>query len=187
MVKSIQTAEDWGRRVNREHRELGGLFWATYKAVCRRNGIFSNGQGLHDWNQALSDPMLSYLASGWERTFTRRFPAVLSGLATNAGNLFRAFHGDIDSRARKVGASIAGLHMLQQQLMVYQDIFKDLAATTRELINKEQKEINREFTPVIERAMGDAYEICTNERGTSITFLLWRMLTGVKDLVRLRV
>ena len=55
--------------------------------------------------------------------------------------------------------------MLQQQLPVYEDIFKDLSATTRDAINAQQKEINREFTPVIERAMVDAYENCNNEHG----------------------
>ena len=108
--------------------------------------------------------MLKFLAGGWERTFTRRAPAVLAGLAKNAGNLFKAFHRDIDSRVRKTGASVAGLHMLQQQLRVYEDIFKDLSATTKESINNMQKDINREFVPVIERAVAEVYEICTNER-----------------------
>ncbi|MCJ1387289.1 hypothetical protein MMC18_000130 [Xylographa bjoerkii] len=165
VLTATQTSYDWGRPVNREDRAAGGYYWSSYKAVCRRNGVYSNAQGPHDWNQALSDPMLKVLAGGWERTFTRRSPAVLSGLAKNAGNLFKAFHRDIDARARKIGASVAGLHMLQQQLQVYEDIFKDLAATTKESINNQQKDINREFVPVIEEAMGEAYEICTNERG----------------------
>ncbi|MCJ1384792.1 hypothetical protein MMC17_007910 [Xylographa soralifera] len=166
LIKATQTSSDWGRPVNREDRAAGGYFWSSYKAVCRRNGIYSNAQGPHDWNQALSDPMLKVLAGGWERTFTRRSPAVLSGLAKNAGNLFKAFHRDIDARARKTGASVAGLHMLQQQLQVYEDIFKDLSATTKESIDNQQKDINREFVPVIEKAMAEAYEVCTNERGS---------------------
>ena len=109
--------------------------------------------------------MLKVLAGGWERTFTRRAPAVLAGLAKNAGNLFKAFHRDIDARARQTGASVAGLHMLQLQLQVYEDIFKDLSATTKESIDNQQKDINREFVPVIEKAMTEAYDICTNERG----------------------
>ncbi|MCJ1400989.1 hypothetical protein MMC11_004200 [Xylographa trunciseda] len=165
VVKATQTSSDWGRPVNREDRAAGGYYWSSYKAVCRRNGIYSNAQGPHDWNQALSDPMLKVLAGGWERTFTRRSPAVLASLAKNAGNLFKAFHRDIDARSRKIGASVAGLHMLQHQLQVYEDIFKDLAATAKESVDTQQKDINREFVPVIERAMAEAYDICTNERG----------------------
>ncbi len=44
---SIATALKWGAPVNREDRAAGGLHWSTYKAICRRNGIYSNGQGPH--------------------------------------------------------------------------------------------------------------------------------------------
>ena len=63
------------------------------------------------------------------------------------------------------GTGIAGLATLQQQLQIYGDIFKYLATTTKESINKQQKDINREFVPVIARVMEDAYEGCVNERG----------------------
>ena len=36
----------------------------------------------------------------------------------------------------------------------------------RNQVNEAQREINREFTPVIKEAMGDAYQLCTDERGT---------------------
>lgn len=41
------TASHWGSPVNRVDRAAGGYFWATYKALCRRNGIFSNAQGTY--------------------------------------------------------------------------------------------------------------------------------------------
>ena len=41
------TAAKWGSPVNRENRAAGGLCWSTYKAICRRNGIYSNAQGPH--------------------------------------------------------------------------------------------------------------------------------------------
>ena len=90
---------------------------------------------------------------------------VLSSFVRNAANLLREFHRDVEGRARKVGAGIAGLHVLQQQLGVYETLLKDLTTTVRETINNTQKEINREFTPVITRAMVAAYEACTNESG----------------------
>ena len=165
MEEACETAAHWGAPVNRQDRASGGLYWGTYKAICRRNGIYTNGQGPHDWNAQLTEPLIKQIAPGWERTFSRRAPSVLQNLPYNTAKLLNAFHHDVDARARKCGLGIVGLHMLQQQLPVYEDIFKDLSATTRETINTQQKEINREFTPVIERAMGDAYVICTNESG----------------------
>ena len=127
--------------------------------------MYSNAQGPHNWNVQLTDPMMKVIASGWERAFSRRAPTVMASLSRNVATLLKAFHRDVDTRARMLGVGIAGLHMLQQQLTVYEDIFKDLAATTKEIINAQQKEINREFTPVIENAMLPAYNTCTMESG----------------------
>lgn len=83
----------------------------------------------------------------------------------DAAKLLKEFHRDVNARASKVGAGAAGLRMLQQQLGVYENILKDLATTVKETVNTTQKDINREFTPVVERAMAAAYEICVAEAG----------------------
>ena len=41
------TATHWGAPVSRADRAAGGYFWSTYKAICRRNGVYSNAQGPH--------------------------------------------------------------------------------------------------------------------------------------------
>lgn len=163
--EATKTCSDWGRPVNRENRAAGGYHWSSYKAVCRRYGVYSNGQGPHDWNTALADPMIKVIASGWDRTFSRRTPAVLAGLPRSAHNLLRAFHRDIELRVQKTGAILPGLHMLQQQLQVYEDVFKDFANTSKKEIDTLQKDINREFVPVIQTAMTAAYDICVAESG----------------------
>lgn len=99
------------------------------------------------------------------RTFLRRLPVVLMAFTRNAAEKLRNFHRGVDGRARKVGAGIAGLHMLQQQLGVYENIFKDLSNIVKDNIIGDQKDINRGFTPVIERAMGAAYTACVDECG----------------------
>ena len=90
---------------------------------------------------------------------------VMSSFIRWTAKLLREFHQDVDGRARKVGAGIAGLHMLQQQLGVYETILKDLTGTIKDTVNSGQKEINREFTPIVARAMIAAYEACVNENG----------------------
>jgi hypothetical protein len=47
------TVAHWGDKVNRDNRELGGYYWATYKAIVRREGVYSNAQGPHDFNAQL--------------------------------------------------------------------------------------------------------------------------------------
>lgn len=82
-----------------------------------------------------------------------------------ASKLLTEFHRDVNFRASKVGAGVAGLRILQQQLAVYENIIKDLASTVKGNITTAQKDINREFTPVIERAMTAAYDACVAEAG----------------------
>ena len=109
--------------------------------------------------------MVKQIAAGWEKTFSRRTPVVVGAFARHAATCLKKFHHDIDTRARKAGAGIAGLSMLQQQVGVYEAIFKDLSSTVKDTILAHQKEINREFVPVIMAQMESAYETCVNESG----------------------
>lgn len=99
-------------------------------------------------------------------------PMVMATFSRNAAIPLRRFHRDIEARARKIGSSIAGLSMLQNQVSAYESILKDLSTTMKEYINTSQRDINREFTPVIERAMLTAYEQCVDERGKDSDHLL---------------
>jgi hypothetical protein len=43
------TAQKWGA-----HRDAGGLYWTTYKAICRRHGSYhSSSAGHRDFNAEL--------------------------------------------------------------------------------------------------------------------------------------
>ncbi|KAL8820149.1 MAG: hypothetical protein Q9223_001566 [Gallowayella weberi] len=162
---SVPLAEHWGAPVNRENRAAGGLFWASYKAVCRRNGCFTNGQGLHDWNAQLIEPMMKLIAPGWEKVFTRRVQSVMTNLTKTVPAVLKKFHRDIEDRARKIGTGLASLSMLSHQITVYEQVLKDAAPSTKDVIITRQKDINREFAPVIGRAMIPSYEWCEAERG----------------------
>ncbi|KAL9601801.1 MAG: hypothetical protein Q9219_002291 [cf. Caloplaca sp. 3 TL-2023] len=162
---SIHTATQWGAPVNRENRAAGGLYWASYKAVCRRNGCFTNAQGLHDWNAQLTDPMIKIIAPGWEKVFTRRVQSVMNDFTKAVPTILKQFHKDIEDRARKIGTGLASLSMLSHQILVYEQILKDAAASEKNAIISTQKDINREFVPVIENAMTPSYSWCNAESG----------------------
>lgn len=133
---------------------------ATYKAICRRNGVYANAQGPHEWNHQLAEPMLKIIASGWEKAFARRLPMVMATFSRNAATILRDFHRDIQARAQKIGSNIAGLAMLQHQVSTYESILKDFSSTVKDTVNTTQKDINREFTPVIERAVSHRLYKC---------------------------
>ena len=50
---AVSTAERWGTNPNHDDRSRCGFSWATYKALCRRMGVFTNATGRHDWNDQL--------------------------------------------------------------------------------------------------------------------------------------
>jgi hypothetical protein len=112
-------------------------------------------------------PMIKVIATGWERAFARAIPTVLPQYAVSAGKALGSFHKDIEARARVNGVGLVGLAMLAQQLYTYNAIFKDVVAVATEAINTQQREINREFAPVIAAAMQMGYELCENESGES--------------------
>lgn len=114
---------------------------------------------------------------------------VMTAFARSGAQILKDFHEDVQGRAQRVGAGISGLSMLQQQLGIYGNLLKDLANTVKETISKAQKEINREFTPVIEKAMSDAYTACVDENGESprLPFRnLWLTHAGPGSYMRMK-
>ncbi|KAI4164369.1 MAG: hypothetical protein LQ342_002016 [Letrouitia transgressa] len=122
--------------------------------------------GPHDFNDQLVSPMIKVITPGWEKSFSRRLPTVMAGFVRNASNFLKEFHREVDGQARKIGVGIARLGMLSQQLSLYDHIFKDISVTVSGNVNNGQKEINRQFCPMIQTAMGPAYIACVNECGT---------------------
>jgi hypothetical protein len=103
-------------------------------------------------------------------------PSVLNGLANKNGALLTTFHEAVETRAMKNGTSLASLEMLKQQLPTYKDTFKDLSAVAQTQITTSQRDINREFVPVVAEAMKQAYDDCENEHGP---VSLVRLLTPI--------
>lgn len=61
---------------------------------------------------------------------------------------------------------MARFYMLRNQLQAYREVIKDASNKTKVDISTRQKDINREFVPVITLNMLPAYQYCTEERGT---------------------
>lgn len=137
--------------------------------------------GKHDLNGQLSDPMIKILASNWEKTFSRRLPTVLQQYYRLSKDAITSFHKEVEARAKKMGMGVASLHVLSGQLNTYGDVFRGVATDITAEINTAQREINREFTPVIATIMATAYDYCTHESGPG-SFI--RMKHGMEEHVQ---
>ena len=158
--KAGDTAVRWGA-----HKSEGGLDWATYKAVCRRDGVFTGSGGLHNFNAQLLEPVMQRLAGPWEQIFTRRLPGALNGLPNSAGHVLTAFHNETEKRAIRNGSSIAAFQMLKQQIAVYRETLKAAMGETKGQVTEKQRDANRELEPRLQQAMLAAYQVCNDEVG----------------------
>ncbi|KAI0456489.1 hypothetical protein F5B21DRAFT_467908 [Xylaria acuta] len=173
------TAYSWGAP-----RSEGGLFWATYKATVRRQGVYSGASGPRDFNQDLFDPISRNLATGWERAFQHRLPALLKSFADEATAKLQQFHQTAKARAEQQHTNVTGLATLSNQILAHERTVQALPATIRDKVTELQREANRQFTPVICEAMTDAYDICTNEHGQGSYARMKHAMVSHVEIVR---
>ncbi|KAF2995752.1 hypothetical protein E8E14_003295 [Neopestalotiopsis sp. 37M] len=157
---AVNTASGWGA-----HRTMGGLYWATYKATVRRQGVYSGASGPRDFNQELFEPISKDLATGWERAFQRRIPLILDQFASSTKAQLSKFHQSAVERAQQRHTNVAGVMMLSQQILSHIRTLGELPGTLKATITDLQREASRQFVPVIMEAMAYAYHVCTEERG----------------------
>ncbi len=103
---------------------------------------------------------------------SRRILIVLNDFAKRGLEILKVFHDTVASRAQAMGSSMSGLYLLGQQLPVYRQMLTQISETTKDSVTNQQREINRQFTPAIERAMADAYEGCSSESGPGTCCLI---------------
>ena len=73
MEAAMPIVNSWGSKNRRSthfrNLENNGLYWATYQATVRRDGVFNSGSaGPIDMNQELCDPMEKEFSVDWQRT-----------------------------------------------------------------------------------------------------------------------
>lgn len=161
---AVEITTGWGKS-----RSDGGLFWATYKATCRRDGKFSGSSGLKDFNAELFEPINRQLAGVWERTFQQRIPSALGGFIKACKVDLDMFHDDVATNVPGAAANPTGLNMLSQQKRTHQNMLDAAHNFIRASITESQRQANRGFTPVVQQAMQPAYDACVTERGGSST------------------
>lgn len=157
---AMETASGWGAPL-----ETGGLFWATYKATVRRNGVFNGASGSRNFNTELTDPLYKELATPWERAFHRRVPVVFNCFPKVTNAALAGFHKVIENKCKEQSLGLSRVARLRDSLTVFENLFTELASSTIININEAQREVNREFTPSILSAMTPAYTYCSNEGG----------------------
>lgn len=79
--------------------------------------------------------------------------------------MLNTFHDEVEKRATKNGGNLGRYLMLRHGLANYREVVKDTTNRTKLTISSRQRDINREFVPVVTTAMMPVYDVCTAERG----------------------
>jgi hypothetical protein len=157
-----ETSVRWGA-----HKTEGGLFWGTYKAIVRRDGVYqSRAAGHRDFNANLVSPIVKKLATSWERAFQSRLPKAFEGFIKDSGKLLHSFQEAVEERARSNGVGLANLAALKMQIYTYEQLFADLNQVLITKMTELQREASRDFTPTIANIMHTVYEMCADEHET---------------------
>ncbi|KAK1836798.1 nuclear GTPase SLIP-GC [Podospora conica] len=140
----------------------GGMVWATYKATCKRHGIYSGASGARNMNQELFDPVSKNLAIGWDKAFQQRLPAVLDKFSQIIQEHLAHFHRVVTSSP----GNRPGIRTLDAQLKTRQHGIQSYPAVVIKMLQELQKTANRSFSPEIQRGMIPGYEAASAETGT---------------------
>jgi hypothetical protein len=175
VARANKTLRRWNRPANGAYPSEGVYYHLTYKAICRRHGVFTNAKGLHDWNAQLAEPILKAVSSGWERTFARQIPMIFHAEGSQAAISIKLFHDSVDAGAGAHGGSAERIQTLSQQLGNYQGLLRDLFHAQARTIVAQRKEISRKFQPTIAEELHSAYSGCNDENGKNPEMSIYRV------------
>lgn len=112
--------------------------------------------------------MKTSIAADWEKAFTKTCPKAIKRYKADVAALLKAFHLDVAAREGiKTGSSPIGLDLVEEQMVTYSQSIDNDATDLWNSILSDQKDANRELTPIIMGAMGGIYLQTTNEQGNT--------------------
>ncbi|RHZ65890.1 hypothetical protein CDV55_105488 [Aspergillus turcosus] len=141
----------------------GNVHWSTYRAICRRSGVWKD----YNWNRDVAHPMLEYIRSYWIRAFNKETPLHLQIFSLNAKTCLDIFHKNAVSTADE---SIAQQNnaKLRRTLGTAANSLKHQVDGTELSLRTRQKTANRLFVGVIAAELEGTFWRCANEAGTGM-------------------
>ncbi|KAM5441179.1 hypothetical protein MferCBS31731_003606 [Microsporum ferrugineum] len=163
-VAGTTAAEEAPLRWHKE-KKMGGIQCITYRAICRRSGEFRNGNGKHDWNKELADPMMAIVGLAWESVFINQIPALLNSASNALRQSLSEFHRDVMRSVETFTGNDSRSRIFKDQSLRYQEKTKQTFRFVYEKIDSKQRDLNRVFIPTIAQALKPAYNTVYGFRG----------------------
>ncbi|XXH05039.1 hypothetical protein Hte_011463 [Hypoxylon texense] len=154
-----------------------GLPFASYKAACRREGVYSGKTGKCDFNEDLVRPFRQGLANDWVRAFQQKIPEALGEFTRTSEQLLEGFHEVIKARIQKK-ASFATINALRSQLRARALGVTHMVNSFGSDIVTLQREASRKTNPSIKEGMKGTYSACVGESGPGCFLRIQNRMQG---------
>ncbi|CAJ2506164.1 Uu.00g002940.m01.CDS01 [Anthostomella pinea] len=158
-------AQEWPR----VQKGGNGLPCVSYKAACRREGVYSGKMGPRDFNEEPSTPLKKGLGAAWERTFSKKIPQVLKEFTKVSAVQFQKLHDHMKGRL-EAKVTFTSLNMLQGQVKARAREVDKMINSFGDEITAVQREASRDFTPAIKQRMTRTYTTCAQDKGSGVFF-----------------
>jgi hypothetical protein len=168
---AMGTVTSWGSK-NRRNRHLrspdaNGLYWSTYYATVRRDGVYTSGSaGPIDMNQELCDPMEKEFSAEWQQImdgaltgFLRDAEKSVTSAFTNiAQALVNAFaEGGMERTRLQTMGNTANRTCTTAIRVAFEGM--------RKVASDSQRELNRSLLPAVKNNMRGGYQAAVHTPG----------------------
>ncbi|KAJ1715580.1 hypothetical protein NYO67_2252 [Aspergillus flavus] len=164
-------------------RSEGELHIQTYRATCRRRGMFRE----LDWNQQLVNPLLKRVIQGWTTMFNEKVPGHFFQLKGDLAEILEQYHRRAIALVERRSVTKESKDMLDKALSICcKSMGEQLGSLEQSMISK-QKEINRMFAETIRTKLMPTYEECAEQKGPGTLARMRNLMTqeGARNSVNM--
>ncbi|KAH1178317.1 hypothetical protein KIL84_012019 [Mauremys mutica] len=144
-----------------------GYPYATYRAVCARQGVYSSvACGFVDFNEQLTEPISSAISMTWNEVFSCKLGQSITQFSKAILDKLKYFFKDLKNKLWEKGRNTEPVNVIQRhQMEAVQALLCNFLLDQMEYINKRQRGISRVLTPEIQASMKQTYAACSQMNG----------------------
>ncbi|XP_068789696.1 uncharacterized protein [Struthio camelus] len=144
-----------------------GYPYATYRAVCARQGVYSSvACGFIDFNEQLTEPIYSTISMTWNEVFSSKLGESIRQFSKAVLDKLKEFFKDLKNKLYEKGRNTHPVNLIQrQQMEAAQALLCNFILDQIDYINKRQRGISRVLTPEIQASMKPVYAVCNQLNG----------------------
>jgi hypothetical protein len=165
---AMSTVISWGSTSRRNRHERtpskNGLYWSTYFATSRRDGVYGSGcAGPIDLNQELCDPMEKEFSADWQNIMDSSIKVFLTECEVEVLNLCNVVDKRLSSSFAETGLAHDRItRMANAANRSCNTVVKSAFQRMKETASASQRSLNRSLLPKIQDRMRNSYKATTS-------------------------